>query len=401
MAVNDYKYDVCVVGGCGHVGLPLAIMFANRDKKVNIYDINENNIATVKSGVVPFHEEGAQPLLKNALASGNLQLSSDASVLGESEIIIVIIGTPVDEHLNPRVDILKKTLKSISQYMTDDKLLILRSTVYPGVTKRTKDWLEEDGHHCDIAFCPERILEGKAVEELTSLPQIVSSFTESGVNRASALFKLLTDDIVVVEPIEAELTKLCTNVWRYIKFAVSNQFYTIANDYDVDFYKIHNAMTYNYPRCKDFPRPGFAAGPCLFKDTMQLGAFSDNDFNLGHTAMLINEGLPNYVCKTLRKQYDLSKLTVGILGMAFKAESDDIRESLSYKLKKIFDFEAKEVLCSDPYVKDDRFVSEEELITRSDIIIIATPHKLYKELTIPSDKKAVDIWNILGNGGKI
>lgn len=401
MAVSDYKYDVCVVGGCGHVGLPLAIMFANRDKKVSIYDINENNIATVKSGVVPFHEEGAQPLLKNALASGNLQLSSDAGVLGESEIIIVIIGTPVDEHLNPRVDILKKTLKSISQYMTDDKLLILRSTVYPGVTKRTKDWLEEDGHHCDIAFCPERILEGKAVEELTSLPQIVSSFTESGVNRASALFKLLTDDIVVVEPIEAELTKLCTNVWRYIKFAVSNQFYTIANDYDVDFYKIHHAMTYNYPRCKDFPRPGFAAGPCLFKDTMQLGAFSDNDFNLGHTAMLINEGLPNYVCKALRKQYDLSKLTVGILGMAFKAESDDIRESLSYKLKKIFDFEAKEVLCSDPYVKDDRFVSEEELITRSDIIIIATPHKLYKELTIPSDKKAVDIWNILGNGGKI
>ena len=401
MAVGDYKYDICVVGGCGHVGLPLAIMFANRDKKVSIYDINENNIATVKGGVVPFHEEGAEPLLKHALDSGNLQLSSDASVLGESEIIIVIIGTPVDEHLNPRVDILKRTLKSISQYMTDDKLLILRSTVYPGVTKRTKDWLEEDGHHCDIAFCPERILEGKAVEELTSLPQIVSSFTESGVNRASALFKLLTDDIVVVEPIEAELTKLCTNVWRYIKFAVSNQFYTIANDYDVDFYKIHHAMTYNYPRCKDFPRPGFAAGPCLFKDTMQLGAFSDNDFNLGHTAMLINEGLPNYVCKALRKQYDLSKMTVGILGMAFKAESDDIRESLSYKLKKIFDFEAKEVLCSDPYVKDDRFVSEEELIARSDIIIIATPHKAYKELTIPSDKKAVDIWNILGNGGKI
>ena len=401
MAVSDYKYDVCVVGGCGHVGLPLAIMFANRDKKVSIYDINEDNIATVKSGVVPFHEEGAEPLLKNALESGNLQLSSDAGVLGESEIIIVIIGTPVDEHLNPRVDIFKDTLKSISRYMTDDKLLILRSTVYPGVTKRTKDWLEEDGHNCDIAFCPERILEGKAIEELTSLPQIVSSFSESGVKRASELFKLLTDDIVVVEPIEAELTKLCTNVWRYIKFAVSNQFYTIANDYDVDFYKIHHAMTYNYPRCKDFPRPGFAAGPCLFKDTMQLGAFSDNDFNLGHTAMLINEGLPNYVCKTLRKQYDLSKLTVGILGMAFKAESDDIRESLSYKLKKIFDFEAKEVLCSDPYVKDDRFVSEKELVERSDIIIIATPHKTYKELSIPSDKKTVDIWNVLGNGGKI
>lgn len=160
-------------------------------------------------------------------------------------------------------------------------------------------------------------------------------------------------------------------------------------------------MTYNYPRCKNFPRPGFAAGPCLFKDTMQLGAFYNNNFNLGHTAMLINEGLPNYICQCLKNEYDLSKMTVGILGMSFKAESDDIRESLSYKVKKLFEFEAEKVLCSDPFVKDDRFVSAEDLVKKSDIIIIATPHKVYKTLQIPEGKKVADIWNVLGNGGKI
>jgi UDP-N-acetyl-D-mannosaminuronic acid dehydrogenase len=174
----------------------------------------------------------------------------------------------------------------------------------------------------------------------------------------------------------------------------------IANDYNLDFYNIYYAMTHNYARTKDFPRPGFAAGPCLFKDTMQLAAFNNNNFHLGHTAMLINEGLPNYVVNQLKKQYALSEKKVGILGMAFKAESDDIRESLSYKLKKILAIETKQVLCADPYVKDASLTDEETLIRDSDVIIIAAPHKRYRDLKI-HNKKIVDIWNILNNGGKI
>ena len=253
----------------------------------------------------------------------------------------------------------------------------------------------------DIAFCPERILEGKAIKELTSLPQIISSFTDSGIEKSKELFGALTNDMVVVEPMEAELAKLYSNVWRYIKFAVSNQFYTMANDYGIDFYNVYHAMTHNYSRCKDFPTPGFSAGPCLFKDTMQLGAFNNNNFNLGHAAMLINEGLPNYVFKQLKQNYDLSSKVIGILGMTFKAESDDIRESLSYKVRKIAEFEARSILCSDPYVNNSSFVSKEYLIEHSDIIIIATPHKEYKELEIDSDKKVVDVWNLLGRGGRI
>jgi UDP-N-acetyl-D-mannosaminuronic acid dehydrogenase len=395
------KYDVCVIGGCGHVGLPLAIMLAAKGKKVCIYDINEKNIETVKSGIIPFFEEGAEALLKQVLAEDKLHFSSSPVVVSESETAILIIGTPVDEHLNPKFRIMKEVIDGLLPYFYDGQLLVLRSTIYPGLSKRINDWFLEAGKNIHVAFCPERILEGKALEELESLPLIISSFTEVGIKRSSDLFSLLTKDLVIVEPMEAELAKLFTNSWRYLKFAVANQFYMIANDYKLDFYNIYYAMTHNYQRTKDFPRPGFAAGPCLFKDTMQLGAFNNNNYHLGHTAMLINEGLPNYVVNQLKQELILSETKVGILGMAFKAESDDIRESLSYKLKKILEIEAKQVLCTDPYVKDDAtLVNEQKVLQDSDVIIIATPHKQYKELNI-KNKKIVDIWNLLNKGGKI
>lgn len=399
--MREKNIDVCIIGGCGHVGLPLAIMLSYKGMDVVVYDISQEKIEKCTKGEMPFYEEDADIILKEVLESGKLHFSNSPEVIRDADILILIVGTPVDKHLNPEFDAIKKTIEDIEWYLKDNQLLILRSTVYPGMTQKVKECLEEKGKKLDIAFCPERILEGKAIKELTSLPQIISSFTDTGIERAKGLFGMLTNDMVVVEPMEAELAKLYSNVWRYIKFAVSNQFYTIANDYGIDFYNVYHAMTHNYPRCNDFPTPGFSAGPCLFKDTMQLGAFNNNNFNLGHAAMLINEGLPNYIFKQLKQSYDLSTKVIGILGMTFKAESDDIRESLSYKVKKIAEFEAKKTLCSDSYVNNPGFVSTEYLIEHSDIIIIATPHKEYKELKIDSNKKVVDIWNLLGMGGKI
>jgi UDP-N-acetyl-D-mannosaminuronic acid dehydrogenase len=144
------------------------------------------------------------------------------------------------------------------------------------------------------------------------------------------------------------------------------------------------------------PGPGFAAGPCLFKDTMQLAAFNNNNFVLGHSAMLINEGLPLYLVSKLEARYDLSEMTVGVLGMAFKGGSDDPRESLAYKLRKILMLKSKETLCSDPYVTDDRFVSTEEVLEKADLIVIASPHRDYKDLA--TDKPVADIWGITGRG---
>ena len=203
--------------------------------------------------------------------------------------------------------------------------------------------------------------------------------------------------MIVVSPEEAELAKLFTNTWRYIKFAAANQLYSIANDFGVDFERVRHAITTDYPRAADMPGAGFAAGPCLFKDTMQLAAFNNNNFTLGHSSMMINEGLPLYLVSRIEKNYDLSKMTVGVLGMAFKAESDDIRSSLSYKLKRILKFKAQSVICADALVSEDEtLIGEAELIDRADLIVIGAPHKRYASM--PISKPVIDIWNIRKQG---
>jgi len=281
----------------------------------------------------------------------------------------------------------------------DGQLIMLRSTVHPGVTALTERLLQRHGLNVDVAFCPERIAEGKAMTELFDLPQIVAARTDSARARAEKFFRTLTDQIVPLEPEEAELAKLFTNTWRYIKFAAANQFWMMANDYGLDFARIRHAITYDYPRAADMPGPGFAAGPCLLKDTMQLAAFTNNQFMLGHTAMLVNEGLPLYLASRLEQRYDLEQTRVGILGMAFKGGSDDPRESLAYKFRKIMMLKAKEVLCTDPYIADERFLPLSEVLERADLLVITAPHPEYANL--PTDKPIADMWGITGRGLRI
>jgi UDP-N-acetyl-D-mannosaminuronic acid dehydrogenase len=390
--------SITIVGGLGHVGLPLAISLANKGISVTIYDINRENIETVTRGKMPFLEAGAEDILKRVLGK-TLFISSDKKVITENHFVIIVIGTPVDEHLNPQFTVFKNFFDDILEYISADQHIVLRSTVFPGTTDKIKDYLHSQGKPAKISFCPERIAQGQAMRELHSLPQIVSSFDEEALREVKELFLTLTEEILVLTPFEAELAKLFTNVWRYIQFAISNQFYQIATREGLDWYKIYDAITYRYPRAQSFPGAGFAAGPCLFKDTMQLAAFSNNSFFLGHAAMLINEGLPNFIVQRLKEKYSLQSKKIGILGMAFKANNDDKRESLSYKLKKILEIEAQEVFCSDVYIKDMGFVDSISLVNQSDIIILGTPHKEYKELSIPEDKTLVDVWNFFGQGG--
>lgn len=392
----EKTYDVCIIGGLGHVGLPLGISLAHAGKKVCLYDIDHLAIETVSKGKMPFVETGAEELLKKSLGK-TLFISPDKDVITKSYFVVVVIGTPVDEHLNPKFTIFKNFLDGIIDFIKDDQHIILRSTIFPGTTEKIKEYLEAKGKKTRLSFCPERIAQGKAIEELRVLPQIVSSFDEGSVEEVGGLFKILTDEIVVLSPIEAELAKLFTNVWRYIQFSISNQFYQIATQNGLDFYRIYSAITYKYPRTQSFPMAGLTAGPCLFKDTMQLAAFANNNFFLGHAAMLINEGMPNFIVQRLKEKYGLRDKTVGILGMSFKANNDDKRESLSYKLKKILEVEAKAVLCSDVFIKDEGFVPADELVKRSDIVILGTPHKEYKSLDVEG-KALVDIWNFYLKG---
>jgi UDP-N-acetyl-D-mannosaminuronic acid dehydrogenase len=379
-----------IIGGCGHVGLPLGIIFAKAGNDVTLLDLSAERIAIVNSGRPPFMEKSAEEQLK-AVIGKTLRATADSSCLHEADAAIAVVGTPVDEHLNPTVTDLYRNLDATIDQLPQGALLVLRSTVYPGVTKLVYDRVRSRGRMIHVAFCPERIAEGKAMEEIRTLPQIISAFEPEALQRARKLFATINDQLIELAPLEAELAKLFTNSWRYLNFAISNQFYLLAQSYGLDFYRIYDAVTRNYPRMKSFARAGFAAGPCLLKDTLQLSAFSGNNFFLGHAAMLINEGLPNFVVSQLRSD-GLRDKTIAILGMAFKGDSDDKRESLSYKLRKLLVLESKEVLCTDPYVSDSDLVPLEEAIRRADVVILGAPHSLYKSVGIPQGKKVVDIW---------
>lgn len=392
--------SICVVGGCGHVGLPLAVVLADRGWRVTSFDINSTVVETVNGGSMPFAEPGLEPVLQRVLEAGTYDASSDPSSITAADIVVVVIGTPVDEHLNPDADAVPRAVGELLTRFRDGQLLILRSTVYPGVTALVERRIAEAGLDIDVAFCPERIAEGKALEELSSLPQIVSGRTGRAVARAREVFSTLTDEIVEVSVEEAELAKLFTNTWRYIKFAAANQFYMIANEYGIEFENVRHAITHNYPRAADMPGPGFAAGPCLFKDTMQLAAFNNNGFTLGHASMMINEGLPLYLVSRIERVHDLASMTVGILGMSFKADSDDTRSSLAYKLRRILRFKAREVLCTDHNVTTDpSLLPLADVLERADLLIIAAPHGAYRSLS--TSKPVVDVWNILGAGTRI
>ncbi|HWG62655.1 MAG TPA: nucleotide sugar dehydrogenase [Streptosporangiaceae bacterium] len=397
---SRFDRDVAVIGGCGHVGLPLAIALADRGADVGIYDISASAVEVVNASQMPFDEPGAADMLKQAVAAGRLTAAADPAIVGTAQTVIVVIGTPIDEHLNPDQAAVPDALDMCREHLRDGQLLVLRSTVYPGVTALVEQMIAKLGLDIDVAFCPERIAEGKAMTELFELPQIVSSSTERGIDRATVLFRRLTGTIVPMAPEEAELAKLFTNVWRYIKFAAANQLYMMANDRGLDFERIRQGLILDYPRAADMPGAGLAAGPCLFKDTLQLAAYNNNVFALGHMAMTINEGLPLYLVDRLEQRFDLRSMTVGILGMAFKGGSDDIRSSLSYKLKRILAFKADAVLCTDPYVTVDSSLRPlNEVVEASDLLVVATPHPEYRDLK--TDKPVADMWNVLGKGVRV
>ena len=389
-----FDLDLVIVGGCGRVGLPLGLAFADRGLSVALYDLNERAVGQVTSGEMPFAEDGAEDVL--ARVGSTLVATMDPTVVSRAEHVIVVIGTPVDEHLDPRPTAVPDAIEALAPHLRDGQLLVLRSTLYPGVTAMVERLIERLGVAVEVAFCPERIAEGAALKELFDLPQIVASRSAAGQGRAEKLFGALTSSTVPLSPEEAELAKLFTNTWRYIKFATANQLFMIANDFGLDFGRIRAAMTFDYPRAADMPGPGFAAGPCLLKDTMQLAAFNNNNFVLGHASMMVNEGLPLYIVSKMEEAFDLANSTVGVLGMAFKGGSDDTRDSLAYKLRRILRFKARHVMCTDPYVTtDDSLLPLDDVIAQSDILVLAAPHPEYRDLG--TTKPLVDIWGYTGS----
>ena len=382
---------VLVVGGCGHIGLPLSALLAFHGNTVVAYDVNKAVVDSLNDDVIPYHENGLENLLANENTRQNLSFTHEKPVVAEFHAIIFAIGTPVDEYSNPSVGRFLDAIRSFSGEMTEDQVLIVRSSIFPGTSKRIMAILSvQDLQH--FAYCPERILQGNALDEIASLPQLAAASNAKAMATCKDIFGCLGAEILDCSFEEAELTKLYANFWRYAKFAVANQLYMMAEMNGVDFNRIHELMTYRYDRAADLPKPGFAAGPCLLKDTQQLVAFNNNEFLLGSAAININEGLPYFIARQIEDKMELEGRAIAILGMTFKKDCDDIRDSLSFKLKKILELKGADVIQVDPFLPDTQDANL--AIEQADFLVVGVPHSQFGGLDV-GGKPFIDLWGVL------
>ena len=387
------KNRVCIIGGAGHIGAPLGVVLSSKGYNVILVDKNIKNIKKINQGQMPFMEKGCATLLKKMIYKKKIFATNKLNEVKKSKYIIVCIGTPVNNKLNPNLKNFINFFYALRKYLVKNHIVIIRSSIYPGVCHKVFNIIK---NYCkNLSYCPERIAQGKSVVELPQLSQIVSGQNNKAKLESGKIFKKICKKIIYTKIIEAELIKLFSNAYRYINFSISNQFYMMCKNQGLDFSRIRNLMRDNYKRNISIPTPGFFSGPCLLKDTMQLSKFYNHKFPLCYKAMSINEGLPKFIVKNLSEEHDLRKKTIGILGLSFKAENDDIRDSLSIKLLKNLKSKKVRTLQSDEYYKNKNNVEKDILIRKSDIIIIATPHKAYKNLKINKKKVLVDIWGLI------
>ena len=388
---------IAVVGGGGHVGLPLSLLLASRGFRVTIIDEDRPKLQALRRGKFPFLEAGGPKLLRAVLAYAPARrpvFSHEHRLVADCDVVILTVGTPVDGHLNPDPQSLYNAIHQIQPFLRAGQMLVLRSTVFPGTSDKIHAKLRAAGLKVSVSFCPERIAQGKALKELQEFPQIISGSDEAALEVARTIFSSFASEVIELGMTEAELAKLFTNAWRYITFAVANQFYMLATEKGLDFYRIRDGIVKHYPRASDLPTAGFAAGPCLFKDTMQLAAYHRQGFTIGHAAMLLNETLPDFLIEQVKRERSLVGARVGILGMAFKADNDDSRDSLAYKLHKLLTYENAIVLCTDPYIKDPSFASVETVLASCEVLFIGCPRTAYRYLSFDG-KRVVDCWGFL------
>jgi UDP-N-acetyl-D-mannosaminuronic acid dehydrogenase len=387
------KRHISIIGGAGHVGFPLGLIFSSKGFKVSLIDKDKTNINKINSGKTPFLEENSKTLLKKMIKKKRLYATDQLRDIEKSKYIIICIGTPINSNLNPSLNYFINFFKNLKKFLKKDQIVIIRSSIYPGICNKIYKIIE--GKCKNLSYCPERIVQGKSISELPKLPQLVSGKSKKAVLESGKLFNKICKKIIYTEVIEAELVKLFSNAYRYINFSISNQFYMICQSQNLDFFKLRDIMRDGYLRNANIPMSGFTAGPCLLKDTMQLSSFYNHKFSLGHAAMSVNEGIPKFIINKLKSKFNLKNKTVGVLGLTFKSETDDIRDSLAIKLVKLLKSMKIKTLQSDEFYKSKNNIDKKDLIKKSDIIILSTPHNAYKKLKIGKNKTLIDVWGLI------
>jgi UDP-N-acetyl-D-mannosaminuronic acid dehydrogenase len=404
------------VVGTGRVGLPLALAFAESGADVVGFDIDERIRKSVNEDrAMPFLEPG----FEDVLASGKLQIHASIDAVDDVDYFVVTVGTPLLHHIETDLAAVTRVINQLGTRIRPGQTVIMRSTTAPNTTQYVRKLLERAsgyavGKEIYLACCPERILEGKAREELFQLPQIVGTEDADSARAADELFKLLGVEVLHCNYTTAELVKLFNNVSRYAYFAIANVLSMIAIDYGAEPYEILRLTNHKYPRPIS-SKPGFTAGTCLRKDFGMLSeAYWSSDILV--SSWRINESMPRFLVESAKKHWgSLGESRITVLGYSFKRDADDVRDTLSNKLLRYLHRE-----CPRSLVLHDHLIPEgsvtplqglefttdlTEAVRGASLVVIATNHTLYTErkdeilaLVEQGVTRVVDIWDALGTG---
>jgi UDP-N-acetyl-D-mannosaminuronic acid dehydrogenase len=396
--------------GMGRVGLPLGIAFARAGLRVFGVDADPTRCREIELGKMPFHEPGSEQTLLEVVNAGTLTVHQDpGEAVPQADVIILCVATPLAADLRADYGQLRAALDGLAPHLRPGQLLILRSTVSPGtllkvVLPHLREHVPDVAERLLLAACPERIAEGKALQELTELPEIVGGKDAESTQATAALFRVLNPNkkLHLTDPTSAELAKLFTNVYRYVNFALANEFAILAEYYRVDAHGIVGMVNEDYPRA-NIPRPGPAGGPCLSKD----GYFLVEELTLPDFVLLawkLNDTMPAHVVRRLARRLarygvELAGTPVAVLGQTFKRDSDDIRQSPAMRATEILRREGADVRTHDPFIPGPAM---HEVLTGAKAFILATNHSAYDSLS-PEDLTAsmeeprvgLDCWGVL------
>src|SRR5918998_3496699 len=396
------SYDVCVIG-LGRVGLPLALCFAYAGLRVLGVDHDMERLRALRAGRMPFKEPGTDELL----ARVELDLSRSASDAAQADAIVLTLGTPSFSHIEIDMGDIRAVLDDLLPLLHEGQLLVLRSTVAPGTTEFVAGYLEKHrdvrvGEDVFVAHVPERIAADRFLEEIGTLPCIVGGVGEGSGERAGELFARLGAPIVQTTPVQAELAKIWTNILRYATFALPNLLMMDCERHGANVFDVIELINRDYPR-GGIAAPGLTAGTCLRKDF----AFSEERSSAPGMLLAVsrvNESVPLFLVEGLKRRLgSLRGKRVAVLGLAFKADTDDERDSLSHKLVRLLERELVEVAVHDPHVPTPTQPFD-DAVRDAEAVVVATNHREFcgparlrdiARLAAP-EALVVDPWNCFG-----
>jgi UDP-N-acetyl-D-mannosaminuronic acid dehydrogenase len=389
--------------GLGRIGLPLALSFADRGVDVIGVDKDRTRLDTVGERRMPFEETGTQELLERVLPGGRLKLTDAIADAGAADFIVLTLGTPAHVHLEIDISQIRSVVDDLLPMLREGQTLILRSTVAPGTTDWLAGYVEQRrgfsvGEDFYVAHVPERIAANRFLEEIETLPAIIGGVGTGSGAKAAELFEIFGAEIRQTSAVEAELAKIWTNIYRYVTFAIPNLLMMESEQYGANVFEVIDLINRDYPR-GGIAAPGLTAGTCLRKDF----AFSEERSSAPGMLLAVSrvhESMPRFIVDGLRRRLgSLRDRKIAVLGLTFKRDSDDRRDSLSDKLIRLLERELAHVSRHDPHVPDESEPLETAL-AGADAVVIATNHSAFESLLgeLPPTTLLVDPWNITGAG---